>query len=446
MTEPLRANAAHADGADPGARPSVYLTADLPGIGGRLRVRPEDFLVDEIPSYQPCGQGEHLYLLVEKRNLSTFRVVRILARHFGVRLGDVGYAGLKDKRAITRQVFSVHVPGRRPEDFPMIRHERIGVLWTDLHTNKLRRGHLVGNRFSIRVRGVEPSRVLTARRALERLAKLGVPNRIGEQRFGYTGRNHLVGRAIIIGDWQAAADALLAPAPGVDDSQAGARAHYARGEYREALDGFSRECRTERTVLGALVRGQTVERAIRAIDPPEREFFLSAFQSAIFNAVLDQRMLDGALGTLVPGDVALKHDNRALFAVDEAVSADEETSARLARFEISPSGPMWGPTMLRAAGRIDRIECDALAAFGVSLDHLSGVEKRWPGAVDGARRPFRVPLTDPDVEGGVDEHGPYIRCVFDLPRGAFATSVMAEIMKTGQTDPPVPLDDDEDDR
>lgn len=412
----------------PSADPAPYLTADVPALGGRIRERPEDFLVDEQPLYAPSGQGEHIYLFIEKRNVSTVSTVRRLARHFRVRTGDVGYAGLKDKRAITRQVFSVWAPGRKLEDFPSLDDSRLQVLWADYHANKLRRGHLAGNRFSIRIRGVEPTRVLDARRVLERLAASGVPNRIGEQRFGYTGRNHLVGRGMVLGDWQAAADALLAPAPGIDDRQRPARDAYARADYAAALPLLSEDARTERVVLKALKNGATPERAIRRIEEPERGFFITAFQSAVFNIVLDRRVRDGTIGGVTVGDVAFKHDNRAVFLVAEETVADPGFADRAARFEISPSGPMWGPEMVRAAGSVDRVEVEALGALGARVEDLAAAETRGV-SLPGERRPLRVPMTFPEVESGMDEHGPFVRVAFDLPRGAFATAVLREIMK-----------------
>ena len=140
---------------DPHVKPRAYITADVPPVGGVLKQRDEDFFVEEIPLYEPCGEGEHQYLLVEKQGMSTLDLVRLLAKHFGVRREAIGFAGLKDKRAITRQVISVQTPGKTPEDFPMLDHPRARVLWADLHANKLRRGHLAGNRFSIRARGVD---------------------------------------------------------------------------------------------------------------------------------------------------------------------------------------------------------------------------------------------------------------------------------------------------
>jgi tRNA pseudouridine13 synthase len=147
--------------------------------------------------------------------------------------------------------------------------------------------------------------------------------------------------------------------------------------------------------------------------------------------VLDERLVAGTLGTLGPGDVAFKHENGAVFDVDGAALAGGDLPGRLAAMEISPSGPMWGASMKRASGEVDRLEVEALAASGVTLEQMAAPAKKSGMHAEGARRPLRVPLTDWDVDAGVDEHGGYVRCVFDLPRGAFATSVLREIMKPG---------------
>ncbi|MBX3378175.1 MAG: tRNA pseudouridine(13) synthase TruD [Phycisphaeraceae bacterium] len=405
-----------------------FATADLPGIGGRIKERPEDFFVDEQPLYQPAGEGEHVYLFIEKRGLSTLRAARIVARHFGVHVSAVGFAGLKDKRAVTRQVFSVHVPGKKPEDFPMLQHEHMGVLWVDLHHNKLRRGHLLGNRFSIKIRGVDMSKAPAALRVLSRLERSGVPNVIGEQRFGYLRRNHLVGRGLILGDHGAVVRAVLDPDESAADTQAPARRAAAAGEYAEAMELFGKEMRTERRVVGELMRGASPSRAVHAIERSEAEFFLTAFQSAVFNRVLAERMAAGTIGKLMEGDVAFKHDNRACFDV-RAEDLGPELTARLDRIEVSPSGPMWGADMKRAAAGVGVTEEAALAESGVGVEALRAFEVRRRGRLTGERKPLRVPVMDAMVEGGVDEHGHYVRVAFDLPRGAFATSVIREITK-----------------
>jgi len=410
-------------------RPARDLTHDIPGTGGVIKQRPEDFLVEEIPQYEPRGEGEHIYLFVEKRQMSTGELISLLASHFGVPRHAIGYAGLKDKHAITRQVMSVHVPGKRIEDFPMIRHERAGILWSDYHANKLRPGHLRGNRFSIRVRGAPIRGVLHAQRTLGRLGEHGVPNRVGEQRFGPIGNNHLVGRALLLGHDEEALRLLLGPSDRDAGALAPAREAFARADYRAALELFPRAALAEQAALRALVRGSDARGAVNAIDRHARGFFITAFQSAVFNAVLDDRLEEGTLGALHIGDVAMKHDNRAMFAVDQNSADDPTLAERLARFEISPTGPLWGPHMLRATGNTDAAEVRALEHAGVSLAQLAAFDGRSAHLIDGARRPLRVPVTDPQVEAGADEHGEYIRCAFDLPRGAFATVVLREVIK-----------------
>ena len=407
--------------------PQRYLTEDLPGIGGVLKSRPEDFMVDEQPQYQPCGSGEHIYLYVEKRGMSTLDMVRVVAKHFGVRRSDVGYAGLKDKHAITRQVLSVHTPGRKPEDFPQLQHEQITVQWADLHTNKLRRGHLRGNRFSIRVREVDPVAVLRAKPILDRLAASGVPNRIGEQRFGVIENNHLIGRALILGDAQAALDELLGPNANHPDNHAESRRLYTEGKFREAAALLPNGMRNELFALNVLAKGGDAHDVFSRMDESIIGFFYSAFQSAMFNRVLDARIERHAFDEFLLGDLAQKHGNRAIFSIGRAELNDPETGLRLHNFEISPTGPMWGPEMPRTRGEADELETGTLAETGVStdqLDELDGV-----GFFRGERRALRVPILDPEIEGGADEHGPFVRVAFELPRGSFATVVLREIMK-----------------
>lgn len=421
------------DPLDPRDRPGVYLTHEIPPVRGVIKARPEDFLVEEIPGVEPVGEGEHLYLFVEKRLMSTMDMIAVLARHFRVRRSAVGVAGLKDKHAITRQLVSVHLGGRSPDAIPALDHPRLGVLWADRHTQRLRRGQLRGNRFSIRIREVEIGAVRHARDALAALEASGVPNRFGSQRFGYRRRNHLIGAALLRGEFQDAVDLLLAPSddPDIDarDNQLAARIAYRRGDLEEARSRLSRSLRSERKVLGALLGGASPREAFASLDARERSFFLSAFQSAVFNALLDDRLRRNTLGTLAPGDVAFEHGTRACTPVE----SDDQASAlaaRLASLEVSPSGPMWGPGLVLASGEVFDRERAALSPHGLTsqtlLEHRSEDDDM---VLEGERRPFRVPLTNPDIEAGVDEFGSYIRCAFDLPRGAFATVVMEEIMK-----------------
>lgn len=415
------------DRTTPHDRASVFLTASIPGTGGVIKRRHEDFLVEELPLYQPSGKGEHIYVFVEKRGLSTLALVDILAGHFGVPRHAVGFAGLKDSHAITRQVLSIHTPGKKPEDFPMLTHPGVGVLWADLHDNKLRRGHLTGNRFSIRIRDVDPFLVRNVAQSLAILEKTGVPNRFGEQRFGLAKNNHLVGTALLANDFDGAARWLLGPLPHAPTLNAEARARFAAGDFDGAASLYPRACRAERVVAGSLGRGKDARQAFRALDDSTLGFFLSAAQSSVFNDVLDERLASGTLAMLIPGDIAMKRGSRACFQIDEPTAVAPDTIARLASLDISPTGPMWGPSMMRTAGEVDARELSALARVGLSPESLK--DALVASRVEGERRPLRVALTDPDAEGGVDDHGPFIRVAFELPRGAYATVVLRELMK-----------------
>lgn len=149
----------------------------------------------------------------------------------------------------------------------------------------------------------------------------------------------------------------------------------------------------------------------------------------MFNAVLDARLLDGSYATLGAGDVAFIHESRGQFLVTDEVLKEPDLADRIARLELSPTGPMWGAAMKRAAGHIDQVEQEHLAALSIDLATVDHYAARHPDEIEGSRRPLRVPLGNPQVEGGVDEHGSYVRAAFDLPRGAFATVVLREIMK-----------------
>jgi len=412
-----------------------YRTEGVPGIGGVLKQREDDFLVDELPLYQPSGDGEHFMLFVEKRGLSSSYMVGLLARHFGVREGDIGYAGLKDKLAITRQHVTVHVPGRKPEDFPSLQDERVTILWADLHDRKMRRGHLAGNGFSIRVRQVDPQGVLHAHKTLGILAAKGMANWVGEQRFGHWGTNHLIGRALVRSDAQEACDLLLGPSP--DGATDEARVAYAEGDYAEALHATPLSAQGERRVLDALVQGEPPRRAIHRLGRTETGFMVSALQSVMFNDVLRERMRAGTLDTLMEGDVAVVHGStRTTFVVSAGEAASPEMAERLAKLEVSPTGPMWGPSMRWARAKTADVENAVLERFGITLEDLERFAKKNRGAMDGDRRPLRVPLRYPQVEGGADAHGTYVRCGFELPKGSYATEAMAEVMKPDRATAP----------
>ncbi len=226
----------------------------------RLRAVPEDFVVEEDLGFAPAGSGAHLLLKVRKRDANTQWVARELARISGCRTGDVGYAGLKDRHAISTQWFSVPRP-RADVDWPRLDQSEFEVLEAHAHTRKLPRGALAGNRFTVRVRVAEGDGAQFAVRLAPRLAQIarrGVPNYFGPQRFGREGAN-------------------LA---------------------RTGED-------------------------LRSLAPPQRGFVLSAARSALFNAVLAARVEEGSWGDLEAGDLAVLDGRGSFFAVegvDEALA------------------------------------------------------------------------------------------------------------------------------
>lgn len=171
---------------------------DGPPLRARLRSVPEDFRVEEILGYDADGQGEHVLLWVEKRGANTDWVARELARFAGVPPVAVGFAGMKDRHAVTRQTFSVQMAGKPDLDWSTFPHAEVKVLAATRHSRKLKRGALRGNRFMLILRDVQGDRE-AAERVLGQIALRGVPNYFGEQRFGREGGNVAQARAMFAG-------------------------------------------------------------------------------------------------------------------------------------------------------------------------------------------------------------------------------------------------------
>lgn len=336
--------------------PLPFVTAGLPGSGGRLKAAPEDFRVEERPAYLPAGSGPHLYLLVEKRGLTTREAVRRLSRALGVPDRDAGWAGLKDRAAVTTQWLSF--PVARDPDAASLGSDGLRVLQASRHQNKLRPGHARGNRFTVVVRGGDLGRAQACAGAL---AAAGLPNYFGPQRFGAGGETAALGRA------------LLSPDPSPEARRAG-------------RDRFL------------------------------RRLALSAFQSLLFNRWLAARIADGLFATALAGDLLKKLDTGGVFLCEDP-AAD---GPRVARFEVSPAGPMFGHKLKAAAGEPAAREARLLEAEGLTLPEFA----RGGGEAEGTRRAARLPvaLALSPVEDGY-------QAAFELPSGSYATVVMRELMK-----------------
>ncbi len=312
--------------------------------------------MDEVPAYLPSGAGPHLYLRVEKRGRTTRDVLRDLAARLRVPERDAGYAGLKDKDAVTTQWLSF--PVARDPDPAALAAPGLRVLEASRHQNKLRPGHVRANRFRVAVRGGDAA---AARACADALAGRGLPNFFGPQRFGTEGRNAEVGRALILGE--------------------------ATPEARRA-----------------------------ARDRFLRRLSISAFQADLFNRWLAARMADGVFAAALQGDVMKMLDTGGLFECEDP-AAD---GPRVARFEISPAGPMFGHKLRAAAGEALRREERLLAEAGIRLEDFA----RGGGEAEGTRRAarLRVEVALEPLEGGY-------AATFELPKGSYATVVLRELMK-----------------
>ena len=396
-----------------------HLTDDLPGIGGRIKQRVEDFRVEEIPLYDACGEGTHVYFRVEKAGIPTAAAVERIARHMDVRPGEIGVAGLKDARAVSVQMMSLeHADPRKLLAF---NDRGARITWTSRHTNKLRPGHLAGNRFTIRIRGVGESQLPAAEAVLAVLSRRGVPNYFGPQRFGARGDTAVLGRALVDNDLAEFVAVYLGRAEPDDppDCKA-ARDAFDVGAFDRARKCWPRHYANERRALAAYRKSSKPALAIRAIDRRMKRLYVSAFQSQIFNEVLIARL--DSIDRVFVGDMAQKTDTGGVFHVeDEAVAAP-----RVEALEISPTGPLFGFRCNLAEGEPGRIEREAIDRHGVTADDF-----RHVGAlkVKGGRRPLRFVMTAPHLTGGSDGHGQFVELAFGAPSGCYATIVLQEIMK-----------------
>ncbi len=349
--------------------PPPLLTADLPGIGGRIKQSPEDFEVEEIPAYEPSGSGDYLYLWIEKRALGAEYFLRQIARRLGIPTGEVGTAGLKDRQAVTRQMVSV--PARVANRLADLDGDGIRVLRVSRHGNKLKPGHLHGNRFRLLVRDPDPSAGERLGPLLERLRRQGLPNYYGPQRFGRDGETVRLGLALLHGE----------PASG---SSSGRRS--------------------------------------QPRNPFLRKLALSAAQAALFNHSLGCRLTDGLLGRVLPGDVMAKWPFGGLFVAEDLPREQARFDAR----ETVHTGPIFGRKTFAAAAEAAARERAVLADAGLTPAAFTGFGK----LLQGTRRYNLIYLDD--LAAVVDPEG--LRLTFTLPAGSYATVLLREITKSAGID------------
>ena len=270
------------------------------------------------------------------------------------------------------------IEGVPPEQVLEVSLPAIEVLWAERHGHKLRVGHLRGNRFEITLRDVSPKVLPIVQKEMARLETEGVPNRFGKQRFGNKHDTHLIGKALVKGEWRKALGYVLS-----DET----------AQFSELAKRVERE-----KEQGSL------EKVVTSIPHRLRKLYLSAYQASLFNAILEKRLPN--LGKLLDGDIAVKHINGAPFLVENATVGQPRADA----FEISPSGPIFGYKMRQPAGAVQMLELSLLAEEGVKPEAFRKVAGiRLPGT----RRPLRMQMELHQVMA--IEMG--LRLCFTLPAG-----------------------------
>lgn len=281
-----------------------FASHDLPFLHGgplgraRFKTQPEDFVVEELLGFEPSGEGEHCLLWVEKRDLDSNAAAARLADALGLRRRLVSHCGLKDRHAVTRQWFSLHMPGQDSPEPAVLESEGLRVLRITRNTRKLRRGIHAGNRFTIRLREPDFDATLAEQR-WQAIAKQGVPNFFGAQRFGNEGRN-------------------------VEKAMAMFRGEFTPGD--------------------RLLRG----------------LLLSAARSHLFNAVVAGRMARGNLDRPLAGEVFGFADNGTILLPGNQ-RGDEV--ARFEQGIVELTAPLWGIGELQSVNEVRELETALLAGF-----------------------------------------------------------------------------------
>jgi tRNA pseudouridine13 synthase len=324
-----------------------------PVLRARIRTVPEDFFVEEIAGFEHSGEGEHLLLTIEKRGLNTAAVAKRLAQWANVPEMAIGYAGMKDRHAVTRQRFSVHLPKRIAPEQASLQSEDLTVTHSAWHNRKLPRGALAGNRFVLVLREVTGERALIEER-LRLIAARGLPNWFGEQRFGRGG-----------------------------------------GNVESALSMF----------------------AGRRVRHDQRSILLSAARSELFNRVLAARVRDASWDSGLEGEVWTLSGSRSVFGPEPW---SQGLAERLARFDIHPSGPLWGAGEFRSTERCAEVECAALDGE----DALALRKGLQDAGLKQERRALRL------VAEGLAWTWPEeatLSLAFSLPPSCYATALLQEL-------------------
>ncbi|MCF6345224.1 MAG: tRNA pseudouridine(13) synthase TruD [Thiomicrorhabdus sp.] len=360
-----------------------------PEISGLYKVLPEDFMVEEKIAFELSGEGEHLWCWVEKKGENTDWVAQQLAKWAGISPAKVSVAGQKDRHAITRQWFSLHLPKRNNPSLEGFKVKNITILKTVRHQRKLQKGGLSGNRFTLIIRdikrvekrGGDKNIIEILQNRLQAIQTTGVPNYFGEQRFGLHGRNIKQGIKLLAGE------------------------------------------------LPKVKRNQ-------------KSLYLSSIRSWLFNVLLSHRVEDGSWNQLLDGDVLQLEGSNKWFVEDGTA----ELLARIASGDLHPTGALYGCGELPTKAVALSIEEQVVEPF---LDWVQGLDQygvqqarralrvlpqaltwQWLEASNGSLEEVDVltPLFTPLTGSELWQENPVLKLSFTLRAGSYATMVVRELL------------------
>jgi tRNA pseudouridine13 synthase len=413
-----------------------YLTA-TPGIGGRLRVTPEDFVVEEVPYELPrVEDGRFLLVRVRARNWETNRLVREMSRSLGISRNRISFAGTKDKRAVTIQLMTME--GMEVEDLARIHLKDVELAPLYRTDKRLTLGRLMGNRFEVRIRdmGLPPQEVESRLEAIVRELEAfgGFPNFFGPQRFGEVRPiSHLVGRALVQGDLKEAVQIYLARTfPGEGEDAITARQKFGEsGDVSRALREYPERLSFERALLNFLrKRPDDYRGALTQLPHNLLTLFVYAYQAYMFNRILSLRLQEGLpLNEPIVGDLVLPMGKRGLPQRDSPIEVTASNLDKVRRQVMAGrawiSGLLLGYDVPFAKGKMGRLERRVVEEEGVRPEDF--VVSEMPRLSSrGLRRELLAPLLD--LSYRVDDH---VLISFHLNPGCYATALLREMTKSG---------------
>ena len=401
------------------------------GTGGLIRQSNEDFFVDEVPLTLPSGEGPNTWIHIEKEGRTTLDVVLDLARELHISRKRTGFAGMKDRSAITRQWLCIS--NITPEELPDLSEvlHNVKVLEIKQNQKKLRMGQLRGNKFKINIRNTNDPKEdkIRAQEVLDSLTVTGVPNYYGYQRFGEVrSTTHLVGKCLVEGDIKKAVDTYIGSPRDEEHNQPyEARKLYDEGKFEESYNLMPKSMRYEKSMIKELMiskekHGEIVEkdyiRAIESLPKPLKRMFVNAYESYLFNKIVNERAKVG-INKYLEGDIIIDQDERWVHEINE-----DTIQKDLDNFTLNPTAPLLGSKVPFAEGIQGDIERKVIEEENIDKESFECPKTPKLGS-HGVRRSIRFKIEDTNVE----ELDDGISVEFFIPRGCYATAVLREIMK-----------------